>query len=136
MPAEEIEQLPAPIGRHPQPAEDDALIRVIGHAEALPQPRGLGVFTQERQTKGVNGPACDGFGLGAQGVLEPGRDLACCTVGERDGTDPVRIESAVGEMLDPRDEAIGLARPGTRDDEDWAERRFDCETLLGEGLHP
>ena len=136
VPAEEVEQLPAPIGRHSQPAQDDTLIRVIGHAEALPQARGLGVFTQECQTKGVNGAARDCFGLGAEGVLEPGRDLARCTVGECNGTDPVRIESAGDEMLDPRDEAIGLARPGARDDEDWAEWRFDCETLLGEGLHP
>lgn len=66
-------------------------------------------------------------------LTQPHGDLFCGTVGERDGTDALRVHTARDEMLDPRDEAVGLARTRAGDDEYRAEGRFDCATLLGEG---
>ena len=48
VPAEAVEDAAAPLGRHAQPAEDDALVQVVRDAEAFLQARCLDVVAQQR----------------------------------------------------------------------------------------
>ena len=134
MPAEAVEHAATALRRHPQPAEYDGLVDLIGDAESSFEACGIGVLAQQREAQRVNRPARDRFGLVPQRLFEPPSDLLGGAIGECDGADAVRIDPGGDEMLDAGDETIRL--PGTRagDDQDRAEARFDGEALARQGI--
>ena len=65
-----------------------------------------------------------------QRVFQPLRDLLGGPVGERHGADAVWIDAGRDQVLDARDEAVGLAGAGPRDDQDGAHWGLNCAKLL------
>ena len=63
-------------------------------------------------------------------VREPASKLFGRAIGERDGTDAVRIDTGGDQMLDSGDETERLAGTGTRNDKDGTHGRVDGPTLL------
>ncbi len=131
--AEAIEHAAAPFGGHPQAAEDDALVVLVGHAESLGQARRLGVLAQDREAQRVDRPARHGVGPVAQLVPQARGDLLGRPVRERDGADARGVEAQrADQMIDAADQAERLAGARARDHEDGAEGRGDGEALLGQ----
>ena len=122
--AEQRQQLAAAIERHLQAAENHFLVGVVGHTKAAFQAGVRRELAQQREAEGVNGPAPYVVGI-ATGNLLGG------AVGEGDGADAVRADTARDQMLDARGEAVGLARTGSSDDEHGSHRSFDGEALIG-----
>ena len=72
----------------------------------------------------------DLFGGGAERGAEPLGDLVGGLGGEGDGTDAPRLQTEpADEILDPGDQAVGLAGSRPRDDERGAGLGFDGAEL-------
>ena len=135
VPAEPVQERAPLLLRHVQPAKDGLLVLLVGHPEALPQARGLGVLAQQRQAERVDRASRDGLGTLPQRVLQPDGNLFGRSIRERDRADALgRHVEGVDQVIDPGDEAERLPRAGSRDHEHRAERRFNREALLGEGV--
>lgn len=104
-------------------AEGLELILLVGDAEPARDPGLLTVGAEQLDREGVDGAPGDCVGPGVECGGEPIGDLAGRAIGERDRQDGGWVEaSLLDEIADPLDEAEGLPRPGSGQDEGRAAR--------------
>ena len=117
--------LPALWG-NPHPAENQFLVLVISHTEALAEADGLRVFAQYPQPESVQCSAGDVLPGLAQPDVQARRQLLRRFVRIGHGADPLgRDVVTPDQVLDPADQAERLAGPRPRQNEYGPERRLD-----------
>src|SRR5881394_2839248 len=133
--AEPVQERPALLERHVEPAQNHLLVLLVGDAEPLAQARRLGVLAQQGEAQRVDRPARDHVGADSQRVLQPDGDFLRRPIRERDRADALgRHAARFDELVDPGDETEGLARARARDHEHGARRRFNGEPLPRERI--
>lgn len=111
---------------HLEPAEDRALIIVVGDTEAGLQADVGTELAQQLGAKSVNRSALYALGAGAELPVEARRNLAGGFVGEREDADALRIEAPLlDEKSNPLDQTECFARAGTGENQDWPGESLD-----------
>src|SRR5881398_63490 len=133
--AEPVQERPALLERHVEPAQNHLLVLLVGDAEPRPQARRLRVLAQQGETQRVDRAPRDRVATVPQRVLQPEGDLLRRPIRERHRADALgRDTQRADEMIDTGDEAERLPRARARDHEDGPRRRFNGEPLPRERI--
>ena len=121
-----VQQAAVPGRRYLQPAEDRALIIVVGDAEARLQSDVRSELTKQLGAESVNRSAFHAVRPRAELPLETRRYFAGSLVGESENTDALRIEpTLLDEKSNPLDQAERLAGAGAGEHEHWPRKSLD-----------
>src|SRR6188472_578298 len=121
--------------RHPQSLQHPELVFLVRHSETGAQSALLGKVSQHLEAQSVKRSPSDVLRRVPPRLAEPQGDLFSCLVGKGDSQNPARGDSELlDEMLDPTNQAVGLAGTGPRHDQHRAQRGLDGKALLDSGV--